>query len=183
MAAVSPAAALRARARDALTAAGGRGFVRFAPDGALLVSDAAMRADEQTAACLLEALEKCGFSVRVSGGMLHIDPTDALIDALAADVVCAEADMEIDWSSALYPAQALAARWMRAPDAPVTDRGRALVRETLRLIWQPESRVLAGLGSLRARAAAMLRDGERGGMRQAGALLMGYCISQRGENI
>ena len=175
MAAVNPAAALRTRARDAILAAGGRGFVRFAPEGPLLLSDAAKRCDAQTAVGLLDALCRNGFKARLSDGMVYAEPTDALIEQMVAGAQMPE----IDWENPLHPVQALAARWMSAPEMPCTDRGRSLVRETLRLVWQPQDRVLAGLGALRAQAAAMLRERDTGGMRLAGAIL--NLSTQRGE--
>lgn len=53
--------------------------------------------------------------------------------------------------------------------------GRQLALEMLRLLWQDERRVLTGLDGIRARAAEMLREGDRSGMREAGACLAGWC--------
>lgn len=180
MAAVNPAVRLRTRARDALLAAGGRGFVRFDKAGDLLISDAARRcANGQTLVGLIDALCENGFSTHISDGMIGMNPTDALIGELAADA----AIPQIDWESPLHPAQSLAARWMNMPETAMTDCGRMLAIETLRLIWQPQERVMAGLPALRARAAAMLRERDTGGMRQAGAILAKYLTTQRGECI
>lgn len=166
----NPARILRDEARRALLGAGGRGFVRFLPEGEeLLVSDAPRRcAAPEEAARLTDALAWAGFASELQGGLLKLTPTDGRLRALAAAPPPEDA---IDWDSPLHPAAALAARWRREEGKPLSDGGRALVVETLRLIWQPPERVLAGLPGLRARAARMLREKDRSGFRESAAIL------------
>ena len=169
----NPALWLRARAREALLLAGGRGFVRFLPPGgALLATDALSRCAEQAdAARLTDALSAAGFACAPQGALLGITPSDALL-IRAAQV--APRALSIDWDGLLCPAQALAARWLRHESLPMTQRGRTLVLETLRLLWQPQARVLAGLGSLRALAAENLRAGDASGQLEAGCFLAAW---------
>lgn len=163
---------LRDEARTAMLAAGGRGFVRFLPPGgALLATDANRRcADEAARVRLTDALRGAGFICAERGGLLELTPTDGVLTGLAWTGA-----PETDWKSPMHPAQALARRlWANGP-LPLTDAGRQLVLEALRLTWQPENRVLAGLTDLRAQAAVMLRTGDRSGMHEAGAILAEYC--------
>ena len=88
---------------------------------------------------------------------------------------------EIRWGSPLYAAEALAARLLKAPEMPLTEDGRALAIESLRLTGRPGENVLGGLGVLRAQAAVMLRHGDRSGMRIAGAVLALWCREQMKE--
>ena len=164
---INPAAALRSLARDAVLTAGGRGFVRYLPEGrALLVTDAARRAPAEP---ITEALAAAGFVCRLEeNGLIIFSPSDARIAAMAQG--CDPA-VHIGWDGPLHPAQALADRFMRQERAPLTDDGRQLIFETLRLCSLPEARMLEGLGALRARAAAMLRGGDSSGMAEAGRLL------------
>lgn len=165
------ALALRARAREAMLLSGGRGFMRFADGGALLVTDAPRHgAHEEAAGRIASALEARGFVCRVTDGLMEITPGRALLENLEAGVCT-----PVDWESPLAPAQALGARWSREKKRPLTPEGQALVVQTLRLLWQPEDRVLAGLSALRGQAAVMLRKGDRSGMAQAGGLLGEWC--------
>ena len=74
MAAVSgnPAVALRDRAREAMLASGGRGFVRFLPPGgALLATDALCRATQEQAEAIRAAQRAAGFVCEQSGALLR----------------------------------------------------------------------------------------------------------------
>ena len=167
---------MRNLAREALASCGARGFVRFAPEGgALLVTDAALRCADGGAA-LADALTAAGFVCRAEGALLALTPGDALLTRLCARP---ERTVQIDWDGPLHPAQALAAQLMRAPDAALTDAGRALIIETARLLWRPRAQVLAGLPALRARRAALLRERDTTGFAPAGALLANWCDEQR----
>ena len=158
--------ALRDAAREAIFAAGGRGFVRFAAEGdALLVSDACRRSD---AAPLIASLEAAGFACESRDGLLQITPGDALLLSLcAADAQ----EIAVDWESALCDVQALCARLLREERLPLDGAGRRLVMETARLLWQTRDKVLSGLTALRAMIAVHLREGKRSGMNEAGRLL------------
>lgn len=171
------AAALRDLARETVRRAGGCGFMRFAPEGGALLATDAPRRCADGAQALIRALEEAGFSCACSGGLLLLSPADALLNAMDAP----PGEAPIDWDSPLHPAQALAARWLAAPRAPLTDAGRRLAVETLRLTGQPGRDVLSGLGALRARAAVMLRSHDCSGMRAAGAVLRAWCDAQKEE--
>lgn len=175
----NPAPALRAAAREAMLLAGGRGFVRFLPAGdMLLVTDAPRRcADEAALAELISAMEAKGFACGMRDGLLALTPGDALLDALAGSKTA----VTVQWDSPLHPAQELAARWLREPRGRLDPAGRRLVIETLRLIWQPQARVLRGLTELRAQAAVMLREGKPSGFAHAGALLACWCKTEGGQ--
>lgn len=179
MAAVSgnPALWLRALAREAVLGAGGRGFVRFLPPGgALLATDALARdVDAALEAPMTAALAAAGFICEPQGALLTMTPADALLLRAAGE--CAPA-VRIDWDGPLAPAQALAVRWLRRPGLPLTDAGRALAAETLRLLWQPRPRVLAGLGSLRVLAAQGLRAGDASGAHEAGCYLGAWLLQE-----
>ena len=161
--------ALRERARAAVFAAGGRGFVRFLPAGeaALLVSDAPRRCGDVPA--LLDGCRAAGFDARERDGLLLLTPTEAALRAL--DV---PARIDVDWDAPDAPTAAFAAYLMRRADRPLTEDGLRMVVETLRLLWQDEAHVRAGLPALRARAAACLRAGEDSGFFLSGALLAGW---------
>lgn len=165
------AAGLRDRAREAMLAAGGRGFVRFLPPGgALLVTDAPRRCgDEAAYARLEEAMEGAGFACTACGGLMELTPRDELLRALTAQPPV------IDWTSPMHPVQALACRFLAADRAPLSPAGRQLILEALRLCWQPREKVWAGLDALRAQAAAMLRAGDRSGLHETGAVLAAFC--------
>ena len=190
------ARALRALARDALTQAGARGFVRFAPEGstALLITDAPrFCADGARLDGLRDALSSRGFSCCEDGGLLLVTPEDALLSRLGQD---APMPRDWDWESPLTPVYALADRWLRvggvaknarelrgeAPDIaavpPLTEAGRQLALETARLLWKPRAQVLARLGMLRARAAIMQRKRDVSGLRLCGGMLMEWIDEQ-----
>lgn len=156
--------ALRARARDAVLRAGGRGFVRFADDG-LLATDAVRRCDAEA---LTAALVSRGFACRAQGGLLLMTPQDALLRETCAE----QAPVQIDWRSPLCPTQALARRFQACPALPLTAAGRELLLSALRATGMPGADVCA---ALRARAAVMLRAGDRSGMRESGAVLAQWC--------
>ena len=169
----NPALRVRALAREAVLGAGGRGFVRYLPPGgALLATDALARcADAAQEKCLTDALTAAGFDCVPQGALLGLTPADALLlRAAGGDVP----PVWIDWDGPLAPAQALAARWLQKPRLPLTNAGRALAMETLRLLWQPRVRVLTGLGGLRALAAANLRAGDASGAHEAGCYLSAW---------
>lgn len=165
------AAGLRDRARDAVIAAGGRGFVRFAPPGgALLITDALRRCtDAAQVKKLIDALEEAGFACRQRDGLLWLTPQDDLLRCEADEYPAA------DWQLPLYELAALAVRWASVQPQEFTPAGRRLMLETLRLLWQPRDKVLAGMNALRAQAAAMLREGDRSGLHEAGWILYDWC--------
>ena len=162
---------LRSCARDAMIAAGGRGFVRFAPPGgALLLTDALRRCtDDAQARRLTDALERAGFACSTEGGMLLLTPRDELLRC-GADALPLQ-----DESLPLCETRMLAVRWMKSRPQALTDSGRQLVLETLRLLWQPKDKVLAGLCALRAQAAALLREKDTSGLHEAGCILYDWC--------
>ncbi|MBQ7885655.1 MAG: hypothetical protein IJ313_02040 [Clostridia bacterium] len=165
---------LRDRAREAMIAAGGRGFVRFPERGALLVSDAVRRCENGPAkALLLEALSQAGFDCREQDGLLMITPADALLAE-----ICCEGSCAVDWDGPLCIVQALAKRWLSKPRQPLTGDGRQLIIDTLRLTWQ--DRVQEGLAALCAQATVMQRRGDISGFRIAGAVLRDWCDMQEG---
>lgn len=169
------ATALRDRARAALLDAGGRGFVRFPERGALLVSDAIRRCEGETAkAHLFASLAAAGFDCDEQDNLLMISPSDALL----ADITC-DSSCGIDWDGPLHSAQALSARWLSREEQPLTEDGRRLVIDTLRLTWQ--DRVMEGLAALRAQAAVMQRKKDTSGFRIAGAVLRNWCDMQEGK--
>lgn len=169
---------LRDLVRQTILDSGARGFVRFAPGGnALLVTDAPGRCADG-GALLLREMERAGFSCWMDGVLGYILPGDALLGAL-----CERKDdhTPVDWSDPLHPAQALANRLLREAKTALTEHGRALLMETARLLWQPQAQVMAGLDTIRARVAAMLREGERSGLFEAGALLANWCEDQAAQ--
>ena len=165
--AVLMAQAMRARARSAVLEAGGRGFVRFA-EGGLLATDAIRRGE---AGALTAALAAQGFICREQEGLLLMTPQDEWLRALGTQ----QPPAQIRWQSPLCPAQSLARRWQACPDQALTEAGRALILAALRLTGMPGADVCAGLDALRARAAVMLRTGDRSGMRSSGAVLAQWC--------
>ena len=165
---------LRDRARAALLGAGGRGFVRFPEQGALLVSDVLRRSESQEAGQkLMDALLQAGFESWQQDGLLLITPSDALL------VQIDSASCAIDWEGSRHGAQALAARWMAKERRALTGAGRQLVVDCLRLTWQ--NRVMDGLRALRAQAAVMQRSGDTSGFYEAGAVLAEWCNEQEGK--
>ena len=170
------AIALRDRARSALLASGGRGFVRFPEQGALLVSDVLRRCEDEAAKQkLLDALSQEGFESREQDGLLLINPSDALLQSID----CAACG--IDWDGALHGAQALARRWMAKERRALTGAGRQLVIDCLRMTWQ--DRVANALRTLCAQAAVMQRSGDVSGFYEAGAVLADWCNTQEGKSV
>ena len=168
------AIALRDRARAALLSAGGRGFVRFPEQGALLVSDALRRCESEAAEQgLKDALWQAGFECYKQDGLLLMTPSDALLENIDCDTC------RIDWDAPLHSAQALAKRWLACERRPLTAAGRQLIIDCLRLTWQ--DRVMDGLRALRAQAAVMQRNGDTSGFYQAGTVLADWCNEQEGE--
>lgn len=165
--------AVRSKARDAVFAAGGRGFVRFLPDGeeALLVSDAPRRCPNPSA--LLCACGAAGFGAEERDGLLLLTPTEETLRSLNLPRA-----IDVDWSSADAPLAAFAARLMHRVDRPLTENGLRFAVETLRLLWQDDAHVRCGLPALRARAAACLRIHDDSGFFLAGALLAERCQKQ-----
>ena len=168
---------LRERAREAMLAAGGHGFVRFLPaGGALLATDAIRRCEDDTSrARLTDALAQAGFVCAVRGGLLEMTPADEALSAPGGEETIA-----VCWESPLHPVQALAARFLKNSKQPLTPAGQQLILETLRLTWLAPDRVLSGLPALRAQAAVMLRRGDRSGLHEAGALLKEFCEQEQG---
>ena len=165
---------LRDRARAALLAAGGRGFVRFCEQGALLVSDAIRRCEDDAAQRkLTDALAQVGFESWMQDDLLMMVPSDALLEQIACE------GCEVDWSSPLHGAQALAVRWLARERAALTNAGRQLIADCLRLTWQ--NRVMDGLRALCAQAAVMQRSGDTSGFYEAGAVLAEWCNEQEGK--
>lgn len=177
MAAVS-AQTIRARAREAIFAAGGRGFVRFLPEGgALLVSDAARRCGNVRT--LLNACRTAGFAAEERDGLLLLTPTDSTLSALCG--ACGQAVRITDWDEEKASAAAFSVRLTRRKDAPLTADGRRLVLETLRLLSQDDAHILMGMAGIRARAAAQLRRKDESGMREAGALIAEWYMEKGGH--
>ena len=169
------AISLRDAARNALLAAGGRGFVRFCDQGALLVSDAIRRCgDDAAKEQLTIALAQAGFTCREQDGLLMIDPQDELLEAIVY-----EGDFAVDLDSELCSVQALAARWLSRDKQTLTLAGRQLLLDALRLTWQ--DRIADGLAQLRAQAAVMQRYGDTSGFCEAGAVLANWCDRQEGK--
>ena len=165
---------LRDRARSVLLAAGGRGFVRFPEQGALLVSDAIRRCEgEADRQKLINALFLAGFESWLQDGLLMITPSDALLETITCDAC------PIDWDGPLHGAQALAARWLAKQRRTLTSAGRQLIVDCLRLTWR--DRVVDGLRALCAQAAVMQRSGDTSGFYEAGAVLANWCNEQEGK--
>jgi hypothetical protein len=165
---------MRDSARTALLGAGGRGFVRFCEQGALLVSDAIRRCEDDAARQkLTDALAQAGFESWTQDDLLMIVPSDVLLEQIACS------SCEVDWTSQLHGAQALAARWLARERQALTKAGRQLIVDCLRLTWQ--DRVVDGLRQLRAQAAVMQRSGDTSGFCQAGAVLADWCRKQEGK--
>lgn len=165
------AIALRDRARQALLSAGGRGFVRFPDQGALLVSDVLRRCEgREDRQRLTDALLHAGFESCERDGLLLITPSDALLAQIGCD------GCTIQWDGPLHGAQAQALRWMRKERRALTGAGRQLVVDALRLTWQ--DRVTDGLRALCAQAAVMQRSGDMSGFYEAGSVLADWCNEQ-----
>lgn len=163
---------LRNAAREAMLAAGGRGFMRFLPTGgALLATDAVRRCESDAQKrTMIDALDAAGFGCHEKDGLLAITPKDLLLEGVG----CA-ALPEIDWSSPLHHVQALGIGWARRQKKPLTQDGRQLILEALRLSWQAPRQTGDGLDGLRSRAAVMLRGGDDSGFCEAGTVLLDWC--------
>lgn len=175
MAAALSARDLRDLAREALAEADARGFVRFLPEGddALLLTDAPRFCEDVAQReHLRAALASRGFDVCERDGLFALLPSIDLLLRLADD---ASLPAPRDWDASLDAALFLADRWLRAPETPFSPDARRLLLETARLLWRPRAQALAGLSSLRARAALMQRGGDRSGLRACGAMLANWC--------
>ncbi|MFR2150733.1 MAG: hypothetical protein ACLS7Z_09585 [Christensenellales bacterium] len=155
--------AVRSKARDAVFAAGGRGFVRFLPDGeeALLVSDAPRRC--QNSSALLCACGAAGFGAEERDGLLLLTPTEETLRSLNLPRA-----IDVDWSSADAPLAAFAARLMRRGDRPLTEDGLRPVETQAcsgRMKCTRGTRAARQSGACRAWATAAF---------SAGALLAGW---------
>lgn len=165
--------ALRDAAREAIFAAGGRGFVRFCAQGpALLVSDACRRGD---AGALMRALEAAGFCAGEHAGLLHIAPGDEMLLALCA---AQREHLAVDWESPLFEAQALCARLLKEARLPLDAGGRQLALDAMRLLWQDADKAAQGLPALREAIAVRLREGKKSGLYETGRLLCGWLEQQ-----
>jgi len=164
---------LRSIARETMITCGGRGFMRFLDDGdMLLVTDALRRcADKAERNCLVAALEGAGFACWEQDGLLLLAPSEAMLEGMT----CPAETAATDWRGVRHGAHSLALRWLRKDARPLTQAGRQLIVDCLRLTWQPEERVLAGCARLRAQVALMQRSGDFSGMREAGAILYDWC--------
>lgn len=166
---------LRNRARETMMACGGRGFVRFPDRGALLVCDALRRCEsEGEKKSLLDAMEQAGFVCHEQDGLLYLTPADEMFVGIG----CTQA-VSVDWESPLCSAQALASRWLSKERRALTQAGRQLIVDALRLTWQ--DKVTEGLVSLRAQAAVMQRCGDSSGLHEAGAVLAEWLNMQEGK--
>ena len=164
MAAVS-AQEIRGKAREAIFASGGRGFVRFLPSGgALLVSDALRRAENGDA--LQDSCRAAGFETEESGGLLLLTPTEETLRALYRPC-----GLQVNWEEETAFAAAFAQRLLRKKDVPLTAEGKQLVLETLRLLSQDDAHILRGMDTLRALAALQLRRKDESGLFASGALI------------
>ena len=171
------ALSLRAAAREAMLAAGGRGFMRFLPPGgALLATDAIRRCSgEEERMALQDALAQAGFACRECSGLLHLSPADEVLSGITG-----HGNGAVDWESPMHPAQALALRWVQRGKRPLTDDGRQLIMEALRISWAAEDP--GELKALRAQAAVMLRQGDVSGFHESGVIVFEWCNSMCGGN-
>lgn len=161
--------ALRDAARAAILSAGGRGFVRFLSQGdALLISDAPRRGESGP---LIAELGEAGFDGVVREDLLYITPGETLLLELCARQ---PEGIDVDWNGPLFETMALCERLLGEAPMPLDEGAGQLLMETVRLLWQPEEKVLAGLPALRARIAVRLREGKRSGLHEAGRLLAGW---------
>ena len=169
------AVSLRDKARGAMMAAGGRGFMRFPESGALLVSDAVRRCgSDEAKAALVAAMAQAGFDCREQDGLLMLRPQAAVLESIAY-----EDGFSINWESTLWQTQALAVRWLKCDKQPLSPAGQQMVIDTLRLTWQ--DRMADDWMVLRAQAAVMQREGDTSGLYQAGAVLANWCDRQEGK--
>ena len=153
--------------------------MRFLPPGGMLLATDAVRRCESDAQkiTMIDALEAAGFACCEQHGLLMLTPKDALLLSIA----CSR-DQEIDWNSPLHGVQALGVLWVRKQKRELTQDGRQLIIEALRLGWQPMKQAGNGLDALRARAAVMLRRGDDSGFHEAGAVLLDWCNQETGGN-
>lgn len=160
----------RAAARETLTAAGERCFVRFARPGenALFLTDARD----------VSALEEAGFCVRARRGRVcAFDVPDAWYATLTGCVPAA-LDAKDERSARLL------ALWRRlraaARDgAALTDEGRAFLRETARGCFAPGGADEKTVMALRAQAAVLQRRRDTGAL-AAAAGLAAAAVNQEG---
>ena len=143
--------------------------MRFLSQGdALLISDAPPRGESGP---LIAALCEAGFDSALEDGLLLIMPTEVRLLALSR----MQPDSIItDRESPLFETMALCERLLGEAPMPLDEGAGQLLMETVRLLWQPEEKVLAGLPALRARIAVRLREGKRSGLHEAGRLLAGW---------
>lgn len=165
----------RARARNVLTAAGERCFVRFArPDeGVLFCTDA-----QDTA-----PLEAAGFCVRERRGRVcGFDVPDAWYAAMA-DCMPERATPEDERGAqllALWHRLSLAARGdAPATDVPPMDAGRAFWRAVARGCFAPGGVNARTMAALRAQAAILQRKKDTGAL-AAAAGLVAAALNQEG---
>lgn len=168
---------LRTAAREAMLGAGGKGFMRFLPPGgALLATDAIRRcSDVAEKSVLIAAFEAAGFDCIERNGLLMLTPCGSLLSGISYD-----GEKTVDWTSPLHPVQSLALRWLQKERRTLTDDGRQLIGEALRLSWQSPNQVQDGIDALRARSARMQRKNDVSGMFEAGAILLDWCDQSKG---
>ena len=151
----------RDRARAALTEAGERCFVRFARAGdeALFITDARD----------VSALVKAGFCVRAQRGRIWaFDAPDAWYLALSG---CTMEKKEWDTARGMM-LSALSHRLSGAAggEAPLTDAGRAFLREVARGCFAPGGADAKTIAALRSRAAVLQRGHDTGAFAAAAGL-------------
>lgn len=169
------AISMRDMARAAMLQSGGRGFVRFADHGALLVCDALRRCkDASESERLLGAMAQAGFDCAQQDGLLYLTPADALLGQIIYT-----GTGEMDWDVPLCGVRALGYRLMKKARVPLTDAGRELVVSSLKMTWQ--DRAADGLTALCAQAAVMQRNKDTSGFYEAGAVLAAWCDMQEGK--
>jgi len=146
------------------------------PGGALLATDAIRRcgSDVQKMA-MIDRFSEAGFDCCEQDGLLMLSPKDALLVGISC-----EEKKEIDWASPLHSVQALGVLWRRKQKRPLSQDGRQLILEALRLGWQPMKQAENGLEALRTRAAVMLRNHDDSGFHEAGAVLLDWCDREMG---
>lgn len=151
----------RDRARTALMAAGERCFVRFARAGdeALFITDARD----------VSALVNAGFYMRAQRGRIWaFDVPDAWYLALSGCVM-----EKREWNTARGMLLAAFSRRLSGAsgnDAPLTDAGRAFLREVARGCFSPGGADEKTMAALRARAAVLQRGHDTGAFAAAAGL-------------
>ncbi|MBR5224175.1 MAG: hypothetical protein IKV90_00730, partial [Clostridia bacterium] len=103
--------------------------------------------------------------------LLYITPGETLLLELCGRQ---KAEIAVCWESPLFATMALCERLLGEAPLELDEGAGQLLMETVRLLWQPEEKVLAGLPALRARIAVRLREGKRSGLHEAGRLLCGW---------